>query len=301
MKPGPGGPSTIIAGTLLMALATLLYSYEEGFMFFVTPERAAYFAQLAYIYLAAMLIGGVLAVVGLRRVLRKRIASMEVQGYAPLAPGWILPYVLSQKRFRLYFVAATLFYGLFYAFVTSIIVYQPTVDFMQAYNAAIPSVLIGPCCGPPLYVPILTVYLVNHVGLLILPLTAILLVVVSALVGLNFALAAFAFSNRVRGSGRGWVGGLGAAVGLFTGCPTCAGLFFANVVGGAGAVSFATLLSYYQPVFISLSVPVLLATPYLISRSLAKVIKEGCVVIEGSDGTPGRNQNPSPAAIHQRS
>jgi hypothetical protein len=71
-------------------------------------------------------------------------------------------------------------------------------------------------------------------------------------------------------------------VGLFTGCPTCAGLFFANFVGGASAVSFAALLSYYQPVFIALSVPVLVATPYLISRSLSKVVKDGCIVIEGN-------------------
>jgi hypothetical protein len=74
---------------------------------------------------------------------------------------------------------------------------------------------------------------------------------------------------------------LGALVGLFTGCPTCAGLFFANAIGGTGAVSFATLLGYYQPVFIALSIPVLIVTPYLISRSLSKVIKEGCVVISG--------------------
>jgi len=249
-------------------------------MVFVTPERAAYFAQLAYTYLAAMLIGGGLVALGARRFLTRRLSLIGAQGFTPLAPGWIIPYVLSQTRFRRYFVASTLLYGLFYAFVTSIIVYQPTVDFAQAYKAVIPSILVGPCCGPPLYAPILTVYLVNHLGLLVIPLSAILLVVVSVLVGLNSALAAFSFANRVRSSGRGWVGGLGAVVGLFTGCPTCAGLFFANVIGGAGAVSLAGLLSYYQPAFLALSVPVLLASPYLISRSLSKVFKEGCIVLE---------------------
>ena len=251
-------------------------------MGFVTPNLASVFAQIAYSYLGTLLVGGTLVVLGARRLLTQRIAQMNSRGFAPLNPGWILPYALSQKRFRRYFVASTLLYGLFYAFVTSIIVYQPTVDFVQAYRAVFPSVLIGPCCGPPLYTPILTVYLVNHLGLLIVPLTVMLLLTVSVLVGLNFALAAFAFSNRVRSPGRSWIGGLGAAVGLFTGCPTCAGLFFANFVGGAGAVSFAALLSYYQPVFIALSIPVLVATPFLISRSLSRVFKEGCVIIGGA-------------------
>jgi len=279
---GTRAPQIAAAGVLLISVATALYSYEEGFMGFVTPNLASVFAQIAYSYLGTLLVGGTLVVLGARRLLTQRIAQMNSRGFAPLNPGWILPYALSQKRFRRYFVASTLLYGLFYAFVTSIIVYQPTVDFVQAYRAVFPSVLIGPCCGPPLYTPILTVYLVNHLGLLIVPLTVMLLLTVSVLVGLNFALAAFAFSNRVRSPGRSWIGGLGAAVGLFTGCPTCAGLFFANFVGGAGAVSFAALLSYYQPVFIALSIPVLVATPFLISRSLSRVFKEGCVVIRGA-------------------
>lgn len=275
------------AGVLLISIATALYSYEEGFMDFVTPSLAALFARVAYLYLGVLLVGAALVVLGVRGFLAQRVAMMNSKGVAPLDPGWIIPYVLTQRSFRRYFVGSTVLYGLFYAFITSIIVYQPTVDFVQAYRAVFPSVLIGPCCGPPLYTPILTVYLVNHLGLLMVPLTVILLVVVSVLVGVNFALAAFAFSNRVRSPGRSWIGGLGAVVGLFTGCPTCAGLFFANIIGGAGAVSFAALLSFYQPLFIALSIPVLVATPFLISRSLSKVIKDGCVVIEAKTASKG--------------
>jgi hypothetical protein len=68
-------------------------------------------------------------------------------------------------------------------------------------------------------------------------------------------------------------------VGLFTGCPTCAGLFFANVLGGAGAVTLATGLASYQPLFILVSLPVLAVTPYLTARSLSKVFREGCVLV----------------------
>ena len=290
---------TTAAGVLLISVATAVYSYAEGFMTFATPSLATTFAQIAYTYLGVLLVGGALVVVGAKLLVARRIALMKTKGLAPLSPGWILPYVLSQKLYGRYFALSSLLYGLFYAFVTSIIVYQPTVDFVSAYHASFPSALIGPCCGPLLYSPVLTVYVANHIGLLILPLTMILLMVVSVLVGLNFALAAFAFNNRVRSQGRSWVGGLGAAVGLFTGCPTCAGLFFANILGGTGAVSFATLLSYYQPLFIALSIPVLVGTPYLISRSLAKVFKEGCIVIAGT--APAKSRVRQSSRIHQRS
>ncbi len=71
-------------------------------------------------------------------------------------------------------------------------------------------------------------------------------------------------------------------MGLFTGCPTCAGLFFANFLAGTGAVGFATILGYYQPAFILLSIPVLVAAPYLTSRSLSRVYREGCVFLQRS-------------------
>ncbi|HEV2139190.1 MAG TPA: hypothetical protein VGR53_10140, partial [Nitrososphaerales archaeon] len=167
----------------------------------------------------------------------------------------------------------------FYAVITSMIVYQPAVDFVQAYGVDFPSIVVAPVFNAPPFSPVVTVYLANHIGLLLVPLTIVLLVATSLLVGLNFALVGFAFGSRAKGLGRGWVGGLGAIVGLFTGCPTCAGLFFANFLGGTGAVSFATLLGYYQPAFILLSIPALLAAPYLTSRSLSKVFREGCVFI----------------------
>jgi hypothetical protein len=215
-----------------------------------------------------------------RRVVARRMEDIRSKAVAPISPGWIVPYVLSVGRYRRYFLASALLYGLFYAVITSMVVYQPTVDFAQAYGVQVPSVQVTPLRAAPLFTPVVTVYLVNHVGILLIPLTVLLLVATSVLVGLNFALAGFGFDSRARGAGRGWVGGIGALVGLFTGCPTCAGLFFANFLGGAGAVSFATLLGYYQPAFILLGIPVLLASPYLTSRSLSKVFRDGCVYLK---------------------
>ncbi|HZW85803.1 MAG TPA: hypothetical protein VFE91_07890, partial [Nitrososphaerales archaeon] len=223
-----------------------------------------------------------LIAIGSLLLLRRRASWIEASGLAPLSPSWVFPYLMRTRRYRTVFVSSVLLYGVFYSFITSVLVYQPGVDFGAAYAAMIPSVSVTPVAASPLYSPVLTAYLTDHFAILLIPLTVLLALATSVLVGVNLVLSSFAFDSRARAPGRGWLGGIGAFVGLFTGCPTCAGLFFANILGGTGAVSFATILGYYQPVFILLSLPVLVATPYLISRSLSKVFKEGCIVIRPS-------------------
>ncbi|MBI3841098.1 MAG: hypothetical protein HY297_03975 [Thaumarchaeota archaeon] len=271
-------PILAVAGVAAILGSTAVYSYGQGLIQVITPEVSTYFARVAGAYFLILLIGITMVVLDAGRFVRGRIRKVLEEGKVPLSPGWMIPYVLSTERHRRYFLASASAFAFLYAIVTSMIVYQPSVDFVRDYGVSVPSAMIGPF-GQPLYAPVLYVYLVNHLGLLLIPLTLLLLLATSALVGLNFALTAFAFDNRA-GAGRGWVGGLGAVVALFTGCPTCAGLFFASVLGGSGAVAFASIVALYQPVFILLSIPVLLGTPYLISRSLSKVFKEGCVVIQ---------------------
>ncbi len=282
MRSGANGyPASIIVllGVLVVATGTAAYSYELSGLAIPTPGDVANLVPMGEAYWVVLVAGVAIVLYGAKRGIVERVAAVRDRGVAPLSPGWIVPYVLSLRRYRRWFAGSTLLYGVFYAVITSMIVFQPTVDFGQAYGVQVPSAQLTPVLAAPLFTPIVTVYLVNHVGFLLIPLTFLLLVATSVLVGLNVALAAFAFDSRARGAGRGWVGGIGAVVGLFTGCPTCAGLFFANFLGGAGAVSFATLLGYYQPAFILLSIPVLVLSPYLTSRGLAKVYREGCVVV----------------------
>ncbi len=270
----------ILLGILVVVTATATYTYESVALAVPTPDEVGFLTSVGEVYFGILFVGTGLALYGIRRAVDERIAAIKGKGLAPLSPGWIIPYVISVRRYRRFFAGSALLYGVFYAVITSMIVIQPTVDFGQAYGVSIPSAQLTPVLSAPLFTPMVTVYIVNHLGLLLTPLTMLLLLATSTLVGLNFALAVFAFDSRVRGAGRGWVSGMGAVVGLFTGCPTCAGLFFANFLGGAGAVSFVTVLGYYQPAFILLSIPVLLLAPYLTSRSLSKVFREGCVFLQ---------------------
>ena len=266
-------------GAALMAGALVGYTLELGSLAVPTPAAVAFMTVVAEAYILALTVSLAIMLLSIKTIVRNRLQAIEASGKAFLSPGWIVPYLLSLKRYRRWFATAVLLYGSFYAVITSILVYQPDVDFTAAYGVSIPSATLTPVGAAPLFTPVFTAYITNHIGLLVIPLTALLSVVISILVGVNVVISAFAFDCRARSPGRGWLGGIGAVVGLFTGCPTCAGLFFANVLGGTGAVSFATIVGYYQPVFVLLSLPVLIITPFLVSRSLAKVFREGCVLV----------------------
>jgi len=177
-------------------------------------------------------------------------------------------------------VISGFFYALFYAIVSSIIVYQPTVDFAQAYGATSPSWNAVSCCGSFGGIPIIVAYLSPglHLGIQLVPLDLLFLVVIPIMIAFNFTLVSFAFRNRPRGPKKVWLGGLGAGVALFTSCPTCAGYFLGSTLGGFAATSFALALAPYQLAFILVSIPLLLVSPLVVARNVGKTLQAGCEI-----------------------
>ena len=208
-----------------------------------------------------------------------RFGKERIQGIEriPINWRWLIPHIFTIQKYVKIFLLSTILYGLFYSYVTSIIVYQPSINFSEAYVTDIPSVRIIACCGSLGQIPILILYLTEHVGILLFPLSLLLLTVVSLLVGLNFSMAAFAYGNRPKGYGN-WFCGFSAVVGLFTGCPTCAGVFFASFILGASVASTSALFTAYQSLFLGISIPVLSITPLLIAKSLSKTSMDGCII-----------------------
>lgn len=270
-------PKSSIFGGILILLSTTLYYFAQSRISFITIRKVAQFETLAYYDLAILFIGILLVLVGLSRYLSEAGVKVKAFELVPVRSRWIVPYILSTKKYGRLFVISSIIYGLFYSFVTSLIVYQPNITFSTEYLVSVPSALVIPFYGAPGQIPVLVVYITEHLGLLLIPLSVILLMTVSLLVGLNISMAAFAYANRPKNYGGQWLGGFGGIVGLFTGCPTCAGLFLANIVGGAGAASVSTLLASSQSFFIGISIPILIITPILISKSLAKVFEGGCL------------------------
>jgi hypothetical protein len=168
-------------------------------------------------------------------------------------------------------IVAAIGYGIFFSFLSQIIVYRADVSFTEK-GINVPSLDLIPCCAAPGYMPMVTLYITDHFLILIIPLNVILATIVSLLVGFNVALSIFAF--RLKNSLQtktSLAAGIGATSGLFVGCPTCAGSLISALLGigiaGAGGTS-ASVLAPFQTLFIAASIPALLVAPLLTARSI---------------------------------
>ncbi len=193
----------------------------------------------------------------------------------PSSESSIIARVFAKRRHSRLLLLSALVYGIFYAIASGIIVFQPAWNFSEIYHVGIPSFAIATCCGPVGETPEAVVYITQHLGLLLVPINLLLLFSISWLVGLNASFAAFALSLRTRNIGLSWSGGVGALIGLFTSCPTCAGLAIIALLGGTGTLSVAFFLGPLQTLFVCLSVPILVATPILSARSLHSLESRG--------------------------
>ena len=168
---------------------------------------------------------------------------------------------------------AAIGYGIFFGFLSQILVYRADVSFTEE-GLVVPSINMIPCCAAPGYMPMLTIYFTDHFLILIIPINVILAAVVSVMFGFNMALSVFAY--RLKKSMRAntsLASGVGATCGLFVGCPTCAGSLFSSLIGigVAGAGTSASVLAPFQTLFIAASIPALVIAPFLIARSIRSV------------------------------
>lgn len=187
---------------------------------------------------------------------------------------------LNNKRAKRILVISAIGYGIFFGLTSGVILYKPDVNATDYGFPTPPHIELSPCCDLPGYMPMIFAFFTEHVGLQIVPLNLVLLVVVSFLVGLNFALSATTFTVA---KNAGKFGTFGAVTGLFVGCPTCAGTAFTMLFGlGASATGFTLFLTSYeaqlQTIFIAISIPILLATPYIMARKIRKEQNGSCAL-----------------------
>ncbi len=90
-------------------------------------------------------------------------------------------------------------------------------------------------------------------------------IVVSYLVALNTSIAISAYKISKKGSG---VSTIGAATGLFIACPTCAGTFLSIFIGTASGIALTIALMQMQTLFIAISIPILIITPFVMAKKL---------------------------------
>ena len=195
---------------------------------------------------------------------------------------WPLGKILSDTFFeqKKLIILSAIIYAMFFAFLDGILVYQPNVDFTIAYAVNGPAWRVVMCCGLPGYVPIGLLYLPSiHFGVELIPLSLMLMILVSTLVGLNVALLHKSYNLSRTGKSRpntGIFGSIvGGALGLFVGCPTCAATFLLSMIAGTGSLAFAGLVSVYQPLIAGITIP-LLVFSILWQANTVKNLLSGC-------------------------
>jgi len=252
------GKRLIIFGFIIITILFLLYHrYQDPEL--ITPSALESIQRIALgFYITLVAAFGAIAF-GMYRYHKEKVENKGKDLTTIIALStW-------NSKSRKIFVATFIGYGLFFSLVSGTLVYQPEVNFAIHYGAIIPSGFIAPCCDSPGYMPKIIIYLTEHVGLQIIPINLLLQVVVSYLVGLNASIAVNAYMISKRGSG---VSTIGAATGLFIACPTCAGTFLSIFIGTASGIALSIALTQMQTLFIAISIPVLLITPYVMAKKL---------------------------------
>ena len=258
VKGRPTGKKLMVLGFVTIAILFIMYSrYQNPELY--TPDAFDSIQRIAngfYIILLAVL-GAITYGIYLFHKYKVEKKDKDLLTIIALTT-W-------NKKSRRVFVATFVGYGIFFSLASGTLVYQPLVNFETDLGEKIPSGFISPCCDIPGYMPKILVYLTEHIGLQIIPINLVLQVIVSYLVGLNTAIAISAYTISKRGRG---VSTIGAAAGLFIACPTCAGTFLSIFVGTATGIALSIALVQLQTLFIAISIPVLVATPFIMAKKL---------------------------------
>ncbi len=262
----------VIVGFLAIAVSFLAYARNNEIT--VTPAAMPALQNLAYATYFILFASFVAIGWGLYKFYKSKIEQPDS------SISSIISNSLNNKRAKQIFVISAIGYGIFFGLTSGVILYKPDINATDYGFPTPPHIELSPCCDLPGYMPMIFAFFTEHIGLQIVPLNLVLLVVVSFLVGLNFALAATTFSAA---KSAGKFGTLGAVTGLFVGCPTCAGTAFTLLFGlGASATGVTLFLTSYeaqlQTLFIAVSIPVLLATPYIMARRMRKEQNGSCAL-----------------------
>jgi hypothetical protein len=262
----------------------IIVSYPVFLPKVISQENSIWIDQISYIFYALLFGGVILTAFGISKLfqiwnngINERLSSLSSNSYHSIFK--IIINILNDKKYFRFFWPASIGYGLFYALVSSMIIYRPD-HISHIYGVTVPS-LVMISYGPLGYVPTISAYLNEHIGLLIIPINLIVTLVVSALVGFNTVLSAYAFVQRPKKSINTATGTssvlsiLGATTSLFATCPTCASFYIFNVMAGSLAPTVAAFAISYYALFVAISIPLLFATLFITALSIRRMLLLG--------------------------
>jgi hypothetical protein len=170
------------------------------------------------------------------------------------------------RKYVLIAILTAVAYGIIFSFLSQIFVYDSNLSVLES-NDQYPYIKIIPCCAMIGYVPMVYVYLTSYFFIFLIPINLLLVLVVSMLVGFNVSLYVYAL-KKIKEKRNGILGGVGATCGLFIGCPTCAGSIITAIFSISVGTTSISALASFQTLFITLSIPILIITPFLIAKRM---------------------------------
>jgi hypothetical protein len=260
-------------------LITTVISYPSLLPTTISSENSIWINQISYLFYILLVGSIVLTVLGIRKTLH--LCGCRINSSLNLSSSFsiseIIVSIVNDKKYFRFFWPASIGYGIFYAVVSSMIIYRPD-NISNFSGVAIPSVIVM-SYGPIGYVPTIAAYFSEHIGLLVIPINLLVTLVVSTLVGFNTVLSVYAFANRPKksittSSGTSSIlSALGATTSLFAACPTCASFYIFNIMAGSLASTIAAFAVVYYILFVVISIPLLLITPFITTLSIRRMMR----------------------------
>jgi hypothetical protein len=207
-----------------------------------------------------------ICIYGIYLTLKAEISRAYSSG-SPLG-SYLIGTFTNVKYWRIMVISSVL-YWIGFAFLSQILLYEPNMPITDE-KIVPPAIRVTPCCNLPGYVPMLSVYLTNYFTMLIIPINFALSIAIAAMVGFNLSLMVSFFSmsrSQNKNKKLSAVSAIGISAGLFVGCPTCAGSLISLFVGLGSGVAIATLAPV-QTLFLLISIPTLLVSPFIASKLL---------------------------------
>src|SRR5918912_1653745 len=199
------GLSIITAILILQLMSISSLSSEFGDKIILSESQSTSFNNAALPTFAILVIGGVISLIGVHKMFQSWRGFIDEKASMHSDRGMTVPQRVKtliasslQKEKRVFWFSLV-GYSIIFLLLSGTVIYSAE-NISEKYGVNIPSSYITGCCGQPGDFPVLTIYLLEHLGLLITPSNVLLLLFLPLLVAINISI--FIYNARLTNTSR---------------------------------------------------------------------------------------------------
>ncbi len=277
------GKVTFVCGLAMIAVILsgqylLVSSLSKGGTLTISEEQNARLQSFALPTLVVLAVAIGIALTGIGTLL-KSWKALEVTSSPSVLQRTTRSISQALEAHKRIFWLVLSLYAVIFLFTSGTVVYSEE-RISERYGVNVPSAQVIGCCGQPGSFPVVTIYFLEHMGLLIIPFNIIFAPFLSLLVAINSCIMwQKSKASRIkdaRGNTHNLLSYCGISAGAFAGCPACATGIISLVLSGAGitvASAISAAMARYQPAFAMLSIGTLTLGLIIMSK---KIIDNSC-------------------------